>query len=122
MQLPVPPSSFHGSMASSVADKTGVIWYTTFSGGAQRVYKLVNGVPQEQPLEHLCTARGGFSVEPSGLYLTGWDDHATGLWRIGPIKDFVPAPWPSTTASDPRIVRILDALRVIVRTLAGLPI
>lgn len=83
MQLPVPqPNSLHGASPSSYADADGVIFYSTFTNGAQRVYKLISDVPQEIPLEHLPTARGRLSVEPTGLWLTAWDEQHTALWRL----------------------------------------
>lgn len=92
MQLPVPqPNSVHGASPSSYADATGTIFYSTFTNGGQRVYKLVGELAQEIPLEHLPTARGRLSVEPTGLWLTTWDDQHTALWRMQ-----VPGwkPWP----------------------------
>lgn len=92
-QLPVPqPSSVHGASPSSYADASGAIFYATFTNGACRVYKLVGDQPQEIALEHLPTARGRLSVEPTGLWLTAWDDKATALWRMQ-----VPSwrPWPT---------------------------
>jgi hypothetical protein len=92
-QLPVPqPNSVHGASPSSYADADGVVFFSTFTNGGQRVYKLVGGQPQEVVLEHLPTARGRLSVEPTGLWLTAWDDGHTALWRMA-----VPGwkPWPA---------------------------
>lgn len=92
MQLPIPPASVHGASPSSYADADGVVFFSVFANGGQRVYKVVDGQAQEIALEHLPTARGRLSVEPGGLWLTAWDDHATALWRIQ-----VPGwkPWPA---------------------------
>jgi hypothetical protein len=93
MQLPVPqPNSVHGAGPSSYADADGTVFYSTFTNGGQRVYKLVGGQPQEIVLEHLPTARGRLSVEPTGLWLTAWDDLHTALWRL-PVPGW--KPWPA---------------------------
>lgn len=83
-QLPIPSGgAFWGSDASTKTDAAGVLFLSAFVGSVQRVYKLVGSAWQEVPMEHQATARGEIDIDTDGvLYLTAWDDHATGLWRM----------------------------------------
>jgi hypothetical protein len=90
-QIPIPSGgAFWGADASTKTDATGVLFLSAFVGGVQRVYKLVGASWQEVPMEHAATARGIIDVDTDGaLWLTAWDDHATGLWRMK-VPGFVP--------------------------------
>lgn len=91
-RLPDVPGDYAGSTSDSIEDANGVLYFTAYVYGIQKVYKVVNGQAVPVPLEHDATARGGvFSPQlwgPNrGMYITPWDDAATAHWRIK-VPDF----------------------------------
>lgn len=89
-QLPIPSGAFHGSSPATKTDANGVLYLSAFVGGIQRVYRLSGTSWAEIALEHAATARGFIDIDTDGaLYLTAWDDHATGLWRMK-VPGFAP--------------------------------
>jgi hypothetical protein len=108
MQLPVPQGAVHGANPSSKTDANGVLFYACFAGSTMHVYKMVGGAAVEVTLEHACTARGLLDVDSDGAaYLTGWDDHATALWRMV-VPGF--APIPKAGGLSARYTKALDRL------------